>query len=117
MSSYSQTGRSSTPTAHGVLVQVFGLVGMLLTLARPAWAVEAEHDFDELARTYDARVLPLLSEYCLDCHSHEAREGELDLERFAALQDVRSDASTWVKVEEFSRERRNAPGEQSPAVG
>ena len=39
--------------------------------------------------------------YCLECHSTEAQEGELDLERFATVADVRRSPKAWQKVAEM----------------
>ena len=40
----------------------------------------------------------MLQRYCLDCHDGETREGELDLERFKSLAEVRHDPGVWQKV-------------------
>lgn len=57
--------------------------------------------FEALEKEYAHQLRPLLSRYCLDCHSTEKMEGELDLERFAALLDVRKSPHTWQKVAEM----------------
>lgn len=63
-------------------------------------AAEPER-FDALATAYAGETRPLLAEFCLGCHSTAAREGELDLERFAALADVRAEPRVWQKVVEM----------------
>src|SRR5262245_8503737 len=64
-------------------------------------AAEADQQLQAVGEAYTKETLPLLKTFCLDCHSTENQEGELDLERFAALDDVRRSASTWVKVAEM----------------
>ena len=45
--------------------------------------------FPKLSADYEKEMLPLLKKFCLDCHSTEEQEGELDLERFSSLEAVR----------------------------
>jgi len=85
----------------------------ILTAARPAvvlwWLVAlssglsraAEVDFTTIANEYSGQSRALLKQYCLDCHSTATAEGELDLERFATLADVRRQPRVWVKVAEM----------------
>jgi RNAse (barnase) inhibitor barstar len=58
-------------------------------------------DFAGLQHAYARDIQPLILQFCLDCHSTDDREGELDLERFASLTDVRHDAKAWQKVAEM----------------
>lgn len=44
---------------------------------------------------FDALVKPLLTKYCLECHSTKAKKGGLDLQRFATLDDVRKHVKPW----------------------
>ena len=43
----------------------------------------------------------MMQQFCLGCHSTAARVGELDLERFVTLAEVRGDTKTWLKVVEM----------------
>ncbi len=38
-----------------------------------------------------AELQPTLRKLCFECHSTEAKEGELDLERFSSVELVRQD--------------------------
>jgi Protein of unknown function (DUF1592)/Protein of unknown function (DUF1588)/Protein of unknown function (DUF1587)/Protein of unknown function (DUF1585)/Protein of unknown function (DUF1595)/Cytochrome C oxidase, cbb3-type, subunit III len=70
----------------------------------PAHAAVSTDDaapFEAIAKDYDLKVRPLLKQYCLKCHSTELQEGELDLERFAKLEQVRRDPRAWQKVVEM----------------
>ena len=40
-------------------------------------------------------------EFCLNCHSTAKQKGDLDLERFASLKDIRRDTKVWLKVAEM----------------
>ncbi len=56
---------------------------------RPAAAQDAQ------AEAFTKTIRPLLKTHCLNCHSTKAMKGELDLERFATLDDIRKDAKPW----------------------
>ncbi len=61
---------------------------------------KADH-FSGLADEYAGKTRPLLKQFCLECHSTAKQEGELDLERFAKLDDVRRGTKAWLKVVEM----------------
>ena len=67
-----------------------------------ALAAEPVSDlFAKLSDEYAAQTRPLLQQFCLSCHSTEKQEGDLDLERFANLRDVRRGTKAWLKVVEM----------------
>lgn len=49
----------------------------------------------DLAAEYGKRIHPLLKKYCFECHSAKAKKGDLDLERFAGLAEIRKDLKPW----------------------
>ena len=57
--------------------------------------------FESLQDEYGEKIHPLLTRYCLDCHTTLEKQGELDLERFIDFESVRSDPPTWQKVAEM----------------
>lgn len=57
--------------------------------------------FDALAKEYAEAARPLVARYCLGCHSTEDKEGDLDLEAFGSLEDVRRSPGSWGKVAEM----------------
>lgn len=71
--------------------------------------------FDGLEKEYQKQTLPLLKQFCLECHSTKAKEGELDLERFGTLDAVRRDPPAWQKVAEML-DTREMPPEDSPQL-
>ncbi len=74
------------------------LLSLLILLAPTVSRGEEAAPFVQLRAEYQADVVPLLKRFCLDCHSAEAKEGELDLERFRTLDDVRHDPPAWQSV-------------------
>jgi hypothetical protein len=75
----------------------------------PAAGAADAPDLERAAAEYASSARPLLAKYCLECHSAEAREGDLDLERFAALGDVRQATGVWLKVAEMLDNREMPP--------
>ncbi|MFO0822408.1 MAG: DUF1587 domain-containing protein [Gemmataceae bacterium] len=75
-----------------VLVAGFGLA---------AWGTSGSAQKPPESKAKDAKaefttsVRPLLKKYCNDCHSAKSLKGDLDLERFATLDDVRKDLKPW----------------------
>jgi hypothetical protein len=47
---------------------------------------------------FEHGIRPLLKNYCLDCHSTQQQKGELDLERFSSLSEVRRHPKVWQEV-------------------
>ena len=99
-----------TPLSHELRKGQFGrgyaltLVSLLLLLASLPGQLEARPRSDHfagLADEYLKQTRPLIQEFCLDCHSTEKKTGELDLERFASLVDVRQATQNWLKVAEM----------------
>ena len=60
----------------------------------------ADDPFEPIAAAYAANTLPILQGRCFDCHDADSKKGELDLERFGSLTEVRSEPEIWQKVVE-----------------
>ena len=66
----------------------------------PAVARDASK-FADLAAEYKKTIRPLLGRYCLGCHSTKKKVGELDLEQFGTLVEVRKGTRSWLKMVEM----------------
>jgi hypothetical protein len=53
-----------------------------------------------LERDFNRRTKPLLQEFCLGCHSTQKQKGDLDLERFATIDEVKRHPKVWQGVVE-----------------
>ncbi|MBI5760920.1 MAG: DUF1592 domain-containing protein [Planctomycetales bacterium] len=84
-----------------IIRQVCGLVLLLGCCATRDGIAADQTAFDAIGAEYTRDVRPLLTQFCLRCHSMEKQEGELDLERFAKLDDVRRGTAAWLKVAEM----------------
>ncbi len=67
--------------------------------------------FAGLADEYRTQTRPLLQQFCVGCHSTAKQEGDLDLEQFAALADVRRGTKAWLKVVEMLDNGEMPPAE------
>ena len=103
-------------SAEGVLAPAF--LGAFLCLAvavssAPLLAADQQAEsFEALGLRYGREVRPLIGQFCQSCHSAALRTGELDLERFTDMAEVRRDAGAWVKVVDMV-ERGEMPPEGS----
>ncbi len=50
---------------------------------------------DTALATQFANLQPTFQKFCFECHSSEANEGELDLQRFTSIELVRRDLKPW----------------------
>ena len=82
---------------RGLVVVFLAALGPAVPGAEPA----KKNSFAGLANEYTRDVQPLLKQYCITCHSTAKQSGELDLERFATLNDVRQGLKAWLKVVEM----------------
>ena len=76
------------------------LANLSLVFFQPGsgFARESAVNWEEIGKEYSEGVLPLLRRYCLKCHSTEKSKGELDLERFRQLAQVRAELKPWQKI-------------------
>ena len=87
-----------------ILPLVVGLAviaGVSIRMAGVLAGEPGEDDFSQIADRYAERTRPLMQQYCLGCHSTAQRAGDLDLEQFTNLQEVRRASRTWLKVAEM----------------
>ena len=87
------------------------LILLVLATSARAESKPVPESFDSLGKSYQARARPLLTRFCTGCHSTKKKAGELDLERFAALADVRRGTRAWQRVSEMLGKREMPPKE------
>ena len=71
---------------------------VMAMLAQPA-LLRAQSDVTT-ARHFDNNIRPLLSEFCLKCHSTEKHKGDMDLERFTSISQIMKHPKVWQSVVE-----------------
>jgi len=70
--------------------------------------------FDTLAKQYEQDVQPLLKRFCLKCHSSKQKKGDLDLQRFTSLAEVRRGTRVWIQVVEMLDNGEMPPKDAPP---
>ncbi|MEC7497502.1 MAG: DUF1587 domain-containing protein, partial [Planctomycetota bacterium] len=90
------------------------LVVCVLAGGNDSRAQETESDAS-LERQLTSHVLPVLREFCFDCHSDDLIEAELDLSTLKSLTDARRQAEKLRKVAHVV-ESRQMPPQDSPEV-
>jgi hypothetical protein len=92
----------------------YAIALLLLLIASPALAIaDGPPPKDEAAREFEATALPLVKRYCLECHSTEEQEGDLDLERFTSLDHARNAPRVWQRVVEML-DKGEMPPKEAP---
>ncbi len=87
----------------------------LLAIAVPVLLrADVPDQMQPISTEFSSRVRPILSAHCIECHSTEKKEGELDLERFATLHEVRQEPAVWLNVVEMIDNGEMPPKEAKP---
>ncbi|HEV2294378.1 MAG TPA: DUF1592 domain-containing protein [Tepidisphaeraceae bacterium] len=61
------------------------------------------------AGEFHRTVLPLLQKYCYECHGDGMDSGDLEMDSYKSLQDMRNDIKTWQKVLQYARTQTMPP--------
>ncbi len=89
------------------------LVALALGLLLTSPGVTAE-PFDDLGTRYERQVQPILKRHCFTCHSADKSEGELILDRFTSLSEIRREPSAWQRVAEMLDNGEMPPRDAEP---
>lgn len=80
-------------------VMRFSLFFVLLSILFIAAMSHAdETSFKAVESAFEESIQPLMRDYCATCHSTDQQAGELNLERFTSLSDVKLDPQVWQQV-------------------
>ena len=58
---------------------------------------------------YQKNILPILEVYCLDCHSNDKAEADVNFDKFRTIQDIKKDPKVWIKVDRMLSSRQMPP--------
>jgi hypothetical protein len=83
-----------------IIATVLSACGLTTSVGADSTAPKPE-SFASLGTEYTNTIVPKLEKYCLSCHATDVQDGDLDLERFETLADVRQETKTWLKVAEM----------------
>src|SRR5689334_17706470 len=85
------------------------LVALLLL---PSLPIARAADPAVTPAAFEPNIRPLLQEFCLKCHSTEKHKGDLDLERFKSLSEVKQHPKVWQAVTEQLANNEMPPKEK-----
>lgn len=75
--------------------------------------IAAQFPHEPVRAEFDRDVVPFLKTHCLDCHSGDNPEDELDLEPFLDEAVAREEAAEWRKIRKLIQTRKMPPGSRS----
>src|SRR5690349_13145675 len=75
--------------------QIFAFFGLFVASSLSLFGAPSQNEV-----VFGKTIRPLLSEYCLKCHSTEKHKGDMDLERFSSMAEVKSHPKVWQMVAE-----------------
>lgn len=84
-------------------------IAIELLLVSQTVVAQAPDSFDALQEQFINVHQPLLKKVCLGCHSTTEHQGELDLEVFRCVADIRSNVVAWQRVIEMLDEGEMPP--------
>lgn len=74
-------------------------VGTLVNSCNPTWADET--GFAQLEKSFQSTAIPIVKQYCAECHSPELAEAEIDLVSIQTFAEVRRSPAVWQRVAEM----------------
>jgi DNA-binding IscR family transcriptional regulator len=91
---------------------------LTVAISLPVWllfcssgSAQPAQDFASLEQQFRQTQLGVLQKYCLGCHSTAEQQGDLDLERFHSVTDIRGDVIPWQRVVEVLDDGEMPPTE------
>ncbi|HTU26982.1 MAG TPA: DUF1587 domain-containing protein, partial [Pirellulales bacterium] len=94
----------------------FGWVFLLVTSLTLGISAIGRADAPQAKDAFADEVRPVLKKFCFECHSTAKHKGDLDLERFASIEDARHEVEIWRNVLEMLQSGQMPP-EDSPQLG
>ncbi len=88
------------PKMHRTAILGLAAFSLLFALGGQSGMPATAHEASKKSETATAEssALPLVREYCFECHSTAVKKSGLDLQRFAAPADLRKDIKPWEDV-------------------
>ena len=79
---------------------VNSLAFLAMSLCSVMASGQQNDEFAKLQSQYESQQQAALKKYCLNCHSAAEKQGELDLEQFTSVADMRRNVVPWQRVVE-----------------
>ena len=69
------------------------------------------NESDAKLTDFRRNIIPLLEEYCLDCHSNDKAEADINFDDFRTIKDIKKESKVWIKVDRMLSSRQMPPRE------
>lgn len=87
----------------------FVIAVLLLSVSANAAPQQTRDPFTTLQTQFRTQQLPALQKFCLDCHSATEQQGDLDLEQFRSVADIRRNPVPWQRAVELLDQQEMPP--------
>jgi hypothetical protein len=77
-------------------------------MAAPGLALAADSP-EALQARYKAEVLPLVENYCYDCHADGIKKGELQLDHYNTVEQMQAHREVWKRVRDHLKQKLMPP--------
>ncbi len=67
----------------------------------------------ELDARWKNEVLPLIENYCHDCHGDGVKKGELAIDRFGSIAEMQQNREVWKRIRDHLRHRLMPPPDEA----
>ncbi|MFO1000070.1 MAG: DUF1592 domain-containing protein [Planctomycetaceae bacterium] len=92
-------------------IAIFHILFLSVSLCSAPARAQQNDEFAALQAQYESRHQAALKKYCLNCHSAVEKQGELDLEQFTSVADMRRNVVPWQRVVEMMDDGEMPPRE------
>ena len=96
---------------------VLVVAGTLLGAAAGTVAAEKASLDPAVAREFKEKIVPLLQDYCYDCHGDGSKKGDMSLDKFKDLASHLDNHELWLKVWRNVRTQIMPPAEEEFQIG
>lgn len=98
--------RSSSFGSQRGFARVGAACNLVMLVPLFFWAVNSQ------GADFERDIRPLLAKYCVECHSTQKQEGELDLERFTSIGTITKEPTIWLRTLEQLQDNEMPPKDQ-----
>jgi len=78
------------------------ILGFFIGIVAASSICQTHAQTEEVAHfnTYKKQILPIMEQYCYDCHMDGSDEGSLDLDKYTSFISMTEDRESWHKIKE-----------------
>jgi mono/diheme cytochrome c family protein len=100
-------------TLSGSVAALILILALVLRAQTPPTSTAQVARNQALNQRFTTQILPLLNQYCYNCHGNGKHKGDLSLERFTSLQTIQAERKIWTNLADLL-EQRSMPPDNKP---